>query len=631
MAMNPEVLPGEEFAFAESEADEDRTIKLYALWFYDATVRYKAEKNGSVSLEKEDGYLYTMNGINGSTATGNKCYEFEDWYKDGVKIEADAVITPEQVRANMNRHEEGGKTTYEDTTFIAKFKPIEYKITYELGGGTVSWNPTSYTVESREFYILNYPKKEGAEFIGWTGTGLDRRTWIPVIPKGSPDDRVYTAVWYEKKTDSIEDAAVTLSDKSLIYNGEAQRPVINTIGGKALIEGKDYTVSYSQNGRDIDDPVTAGTYTLEIEGEGYYEGSTETSFTIAKASLTIIAYDEIGSADPPEVSKLKYEVKGDLAEKDRATLNISLKLGTPGGTTPKVYPVRPSFTPNANYDIKTVDGKYTVSKNMTFTSHGYSGEYDGTEHSIDVEREGDSSDYEVLFADRQFDSWADVQKYNQAQGYPAYGYTDAGNYTLYYYVLDDDTLISGSKNVIISPRQVTVTAADKSKTVGRDDPKLTYAVDNILDGDADKLSCDLVRAPGETIGSYVIRLGGELKSLGNNYEVSFHSGTIKPPAKAVKRLKKGKRSFTVSWKKAGKAEKKVIDGYQIRYSLKKNFKAAKAGSVKTKTVKKTAAKATVKKLKAGKTYYVQIRTFKKVGGVKYYSSWSKTRKVKTGK
>ncbi|MBQ9015650.1 MAG: hypothetical protein IJ109_05955 [Firmicutes bacterium] len=36
-----------------------------------------------------------------------------------------------------------------------------------------------------------------------------------------------------------------------------------------------------------------------------------------------------------------------------------------------------------------------------------------------------------------------------------------------------------------------------------------------------------------------------------------------------------------------------------------------------------------KKLKAKKKYYVQIRTYRKVGGQYYYSAWSKTRKIKT--
>jgi hypothetical protein len=38
--------------------------------------------------------------------------------------------------------------------------------------------------------------------------------------------------------------------------------------------------------------------------------------------------------------------------------------------------------------------------------------------------------------------------------------------------------------------------------------------------------------------------------------------------------------------------------------------------------------ATIKKLKAGKKYYVRIRTHKKVGKKKYYSKWSARKTVK---
>ena len=63
----------------------------------------------------------------------------------------------------------------------------------------------------------------------------------------------------------------------------------------------------------------------------------------------------------------------------------------------------------------------------------------------------------------------------------------------------------------------------------------------------------------------------------------------------------------------------------MQYSVYKNFKKAK-----TKTIKKTkTTSASVSKLKKKKTYYVRVRTYKTVGGKKYYSSWSKVKKVKT--
>ena len=71
----------------------------------------------------------------------------------------------------------------------------EYKITYDLDGGTVSTNnPTSYTSQSNDIN-LNNPTKEGYKFVGWTGTGLDKATETVTISSGSTGNREYKANW----------------------------------------------------------------------------------------------------------------------------------------------------------------------------------------------------------------------------------------------------------------------------------------------------------------------------------------------------------------------------------------------------------------------------------------------------
>ena len=78
--------------------------------------------------------------------------------------------------------------------------------------------------------------------------------------------------------------------------------------------------------------------------------------------------------------------------------------------------------------------------------------------------------------------------------------------------------------------------------------------------------------------------------------------TINPAATALKSLKAAKKAVTVKWKKQSlKMASSVITGYQIQYSLKKNFKGAKTVTVKgySKTSKK------ISKLKAKKNYYVR--------------------------
>ena len=58
--------------------------------------------------------------------------------------------------------------------------------------------------------------------------------------------------------------------------------------------------------------------------------------------------------------------------------------------------------------------------------------------------------------------------------------------------------------------------------------------------------------------------------------------------------------------------------------FKKNKKA-----VKVKGYSKASKK--VSKLKGGKKYYVRIRTYTTVNGVKFYSPWSKAKTVTTKK
>lgn len=97
--------------------------------------------------------------------------------------------------------------------------------------------------------------------------------------------------------------------------------------------------------------------------------------------------------------------------------------------------------------------------------------------------------------------------------------------------------------------------------------------------------------------------------------------TVKPKKTSIKKLSKGKKKFTVNWAKIS-----GVKGYQIQYSSDKKFK--KNNKSVTVTKQKT-TKATVKKLKSKKKYYVRVRTYKTVNGKKIYSSWSKVKSVKT--
>lgn len=89
---------------------------------------------------------------------------------------------------------------------------------------------------------------------------------------------------------------------------------------------------------------------------------------------------------------------------------------------------------------------------------------------------------------------------------------------------------------------------------------------------------------------------------------------------SISKLTAKTNAFTVKWKKASS-----INGYQIQYSTKSNFKSAKTVTVANN---KTTSKS-VSKLKGKTKYYVRVRTYRTINGKKYYSSWSKSKSTQT--
>lgn len=83
-------------------------------------------------------------------------------------------------------------TTAKTITFT--YPIINYKITYNLDGGTASGNPTSYNIESSTI-TLKTPIKAGYNFKGWTGSNGTTPQAIVTIPSSSIGDKTYTATW----------------------------------------------------------------------------------------------------------------------------------------------------------------------------------------------------------------------------------------------------------------------------------------------------------------------------------------------------------------------------------------------------------------------------------------------------
>ena len=105
-------------------------------------------------------------------------------------------------------------------TVYATFKIINYTITLDPAEGTLVGSRTiNYTVESEDI-ILEEPTREGYDFVGWSGTGLDGIVKNVTIQTGSTGDREYLANWEIKKFTIIwqnEDGEELKRDENVEY------------------------------------------------------------------------------------------------------------------------------------------------------------------------------------------------------------------------------------------------------------------------------------------------------------------------------------------------------------------------------------------------------------------------------
>ena len=123
----------------------------------------------------------------------------KDWNQDGLTIGFADELEPDTTYvlsvADVTDVEGISITDVEDLTF--KTKPVNnavaYTITYNLDGGEVATpNPTTYG-EASETFVLTNPTKNGYEFIGWTGTGLDTASKTLSIVQSSKSNLSFVA------------------------------------------------------------------------------------------------------------------------------------------------------------------------------------------------------------------------------------------------------------------------------------------------------------------------------------------------------------------------------------------------------------------------------------------------------
>ena len=150
-----------------------------------------------------------------------------------------------------------------------------------------------------------------------------------------------------------------------------------------------------------------------------------------------------------------------------------------------------------------------------------------------------------------------------------------------------------------------------------------------------------VKTPSVTVklGSTALRNGIDyVVSYSNNKNVGkatvvitgkgLYAGTItrtfviNPAKQEIQKLTAKSKGFYIDYAAKGHAT-----GYEIQYAANSSFSGAK----KTVITNNKTDKVTVSKLSGNKKYYVRVRTYTTVNGIKYYGAWSAVKTVTTKK
>ena len=193
--------------------------------------------------------------------------------------------------------------TYSDNyCLIAKYTPIDYSITFNLGGGKFAETTVSkYNIETADL-TLPIPSRTGYTFVGWFDNDQLSGGAIDCIPLGSHDDKVFYAKW-------------------------------QTI---------DYAITYDLNDANSVSPATNSTSnpaTYTIEDTVVFADPTRVGYKFTGWSISNI---DVGTYGEKTITAnwqiINYDITYDLNDSD------SVSLATNNGTNHSTYTIEENVT-----------------------------------------------------------------------------------------------------------------------------------------------------------------------------------------------------------------------------------------------------------------------------------------------
>ena len=303
----------------------------------------------------------------------------------------------------------------------------EVVVTITEHSGEFEYDDTEKSVSGYDFNASNELYKQG-DFT-FTGDATVKGTNVGNYDMElKPSDFTNNNQNFSKVTFVIVDGQLSITSKSIetgkdmtvekpadvLYNGKVQQqePVVKD-GDKTLVEGTDYTLSYSE------DATNVGTVTVTVTGMGNYSGSVAVSYEITKRSVKLTGVKDVTKVyDGTALEAKDVTVSGDGFVEGEVTDIKATGSVTEVTAMPVVNPI--VFTAGKGFK----EGNYTIEKDpgtlqvtarpIDDTTYGMSVsrpmnvEYDGNPHKwAPTVKDGEKTlaegtDYTVAYAKDDF-------------------------------------------------------------------------------------------------------------------------------------------------------------------------------------------------------------------------------------
>ncbi|MGM0945385.1 MAG: MBG domain-containing protein [Bacteroidota bacterium] len=345
--------------------------------------------------------------------------------------------------------------------------------------------------------------------ISTTATASSNVGDYPITLTGGSDQNYAITLIDGTLTIGKKDLTITAEDKQKTYGEE--NPIL-TFTYTGLVNGDTKVATEPSISTTATASSNVGEYPIELAGgsdQNYEIKLVDGTLTIGKKDLTITADDKqktYGEENPSLIFTYTGLVNGDTKVSEEPSISTTATASSNVGE----YPIELVGGSDQNYAITLVSGTLTIGKkDLTITAEDKQKIYGEANPTLTFTYTGLVNGDTDVAAEPSISTTASA---SSNVGYYPITLT-GGSDQNYAITLVDGTLTIGKKDL-------TITAEDKQKIFGREDPVLTYTVDGLTAGDGESIvTGTLSRESGEEVGTYGITQGS--LDAGDNYTITY--------------------------------------------------------------------------------------------------------------